>query len=276
MGIFGKLFEKKECSICGGEIGLLGNRKLEDGNMCKDCAARLSPWFSDRRQSTVEEIRQQLDYREVNHEKVAAFRMTRTLGERTKVLLDEDAGLFMVTSARNLTDANPDVLSFSDVTGCKLDIDESKTEIEYRDAEGERKSFNPRRYAYSYDFYIVINVNNPYFNEIRFQLNSESVDNDAETLLEGPEAMGSLRGGLRMRSGSLTSNAEEVRNSVEYRQYEAMGLEIRDALLQVRQQVRDEAAAASAPRAAVTCPFCGATTTPDASGCCEFCGGAVT
>ena len=276
MGIFGKLFEKKECSICGGEIGLLGNRKLEDGNMCKDCAARLSPWFSDRRQSTVEEIRQQLDYREANHEKVAAFRITRTLGERTKVLLDEDAGLFMVTSARNLTDANPDVLSFSDVTGCKLDIDESKTEIEYRDAEGERKSFNPRRYAYSYDFYIVINVNNPYFNEIRFQLNSESVDNDAETLLEGPEAMGSLRGGLRMRSGSLTSNAEEVRNSVEYRQYEAMGLEIRDALLQIRQQVRDEAAAASAPRAAVTCPFCGATTTPDASGCCEFCGGAVT
>ena len=276
MGIFGKLFEKKECSICGGEIGLLGNRKLEDGNMCKDCAARLSPWFSDRRQSTVEEIRQQLDYREANHEKVAAFRITRTLGERTKVLLDEDAGLFMVTSARNLTDANPDVLSFSDVTGCKLDIDESKTEIEYRDAEGERKSFNPRRYAYSYDFYIVINVNNPYFNEIRIQLNSESVDNDAETLLEGPEAMGSLRGGLRMRSGSLTSNAEEVRNSVEYRQYEAMGLEIRDALLQVRQQVRDEAAAASAPRAAVTCPFCGATTTPDASGCCEFCGGAVT
>ena len=32
MGLFGKLFEKKECSVCGGEIGLLGNRKLEDGN----------------------------------------------------------------------------------------------------------------------------------------------------------------------------------------------------------------------------------------------------
>ena len=28
MGLFGKLFEKKECAICGGEIGLLGNRKL--------------------------------------------------------------------------------------------------------------------------------------------------------------------------------------------------------------------------------------------------------
>ena len=38
MGLFGKLFEKKECSVCGGEIGLLGNRKLEDGNLCKNCA----------------------------------------------------------------------------------------------------------------------------------------------------------------------------------------------------------------------------------------------
>ena len=269
MGFFGKLFEKKECSVCGGEIGLLGNRKLEDGNLCKSCAAKLSPWFSDRRQSTVEEIKEQLDYREANRAKVSAFHITRTLGERTKVLLDEDAGLFMVTSARNMEEANPDVLSFSDVTGCKLDIDESKTEIEYRDAEDERQSFNPKRYAYSYDFSIVINVNNPYFSEIRFQLNSESVDNDAETLLDGPDDVRGLRGSIR------TSNAEEVRDSVEYRQYEAMGLEIRDALLQVRQQAREEAAAAAAPKAAVICPYCGATTTPDASGCCEFCGGAV-
>ena len=31
MGFLGKLFEKKECSICGGPIGLMGNKKLEDG-----------------------------------------------------------------------------------------------------------------------------------------------------------------------------------------------------------------------------------------------------
>ena len=31
MALFGKLFEKKQCSICGSDIGLLGNRKLEDG-----------------------------------------------------------------------------------------------------------------------------------------------------------------------------------------------------------------------------------------------------
>ena len=304
MALFGKLFDKKQCSICGGDIGLLGNRKLEDGNCCKNCAAKLSPWFSERRQSTVEDIKAQLEYREANQEKVAAFHATRTLGESTKVILDEDAGTFLVTSARNWQSVNPDVLSFSDVTGCTLDIDESRTEIEYKDQEGHHQSFTPKRYAYSYDFYIVIHVNNPYFNEIRFKLNRSTVDNDAETLLEGPNAMSGTKtagrpangarpmpggarpnmpGGARpgmagrppMGGGVRTSNADEVRASVEYRQYEQMGNEIREALLQVRQDARDSAAAAAAPKLAVTCPWCGATTTPDASGCCEYCGGSL-
>ena len=30
MGLFDKLFDKKECAICGREIGLMGNRKLAD------------------------------------------------------------------------------------------------------------------------------------------------------------------------------------------------------------------------------------------------------
>lgn len=95
MGLFGKMFEKKTCSICGGEIGLLGNRKLEDGNLCKECARKLSPFFSDRRRSTVEQIREQLDWREANRERVSAFNVTRTLGCDTKVLLDEDASRFL-------------------------------------------------------------------------------------------------------------------------------------------------------------------------------------
>ena len=73
MGLFGKIFEKKSCDICGGEIGLLGNRKLEDGNLCKECAKKLSPFFSERRRSTVEQIREQLDYREANKDRVAGF-----------------------------------------------------------------------------------------------------------------------------------------------------------------------------------------------------------
>ena len=36
------LFDKKYCDICGEKIGLLGNRKLENGNLCKNCAKKLS------------------------------------------------------------------------------------------------------------------------------------------------------------------------------------------------------------------------------------------
>ena len=122
------LFKKKVCSICGGEIGLLGNRKLEDGNMCKHCAAKLSPWFSDRRSSTIEDIKGQLAYREDNKKAVAEFNTTLTLGKNMKVLFDEDARKFMVTSARNLEEANPDVLDYSQVTGCDIDIDEDVDE----------------------------------------------------------------------------------------------------------------------------------------------------
>lgn len=258
MGLFSKLFEKKVCDICGGEIGLLGNRKLEDGNMCKECASKLSPWFSDRKGSTVAEINEQLAYREANKEKVAAFQTTRTLGEDMKIFLDEDAGLFMVTDARNLKEANPDVLAFGDVTGCILDIDEDRTELMQEDKDGNETSYNPPRYTYEYDFYVTIQVRNPYFNEMKIKLNNSSVE---------IEHRGSMRSGY-----GLPFDPER---NMEYRRYKEMGEEIKEALLQVRQQVREEAAAAAAPKAAVTCPYCGATTTPDASGCCEFCGGAI-
>ncbi|MEI3240031.1 DUF4428 domain-containing protein [Hominifimenecus microfluidus] len=251
------LFDKKYCDICGEKIGLLGNRKLENGNLCKNCAQKLSPWFSDRRNSTVEEIKEQLAYREANKERVTVFHMTRTLGTDTKVLLDEDAGTFMVTRARNLVEANPDVLDFADVTGCNLDIDESRSEIKREDKDGKKVSYNPPRYEYSYDFYITIFVNNPYFDEMRFKINSSSVDITPSAMRPGMTAV---------------CNPE---SNVEYRNYKKLGEEIRQVLTQVREDVREKIEQEAAPKAAVTCPYCGATTTPDANGCCEYCGGAV-
>ena len=243
------LFDKKFCSICNDKIGLLGNRKLEDGNLCKNCAGKLSPWFSERRHSTVEDIKGQLAYREANKEAVAAFHTTRTLGNNTKVLLDEDAKKFMVTSARDLAAANPDILSYSDVTGCQLDVDETKTELKQKNSEGKEVSFNPPRYSYDYDFDIVINVNNPYFDEIKFRLNSGSIE-------------------IQPVIGNATPYTG---GNLEYQECKKLGEEIRDTLLQVRQDVRDSAA----PKAAVRCPACGASTVGDANGRCEYCGSAL-
>ncbi len=254
------LFDKKYCDVCGEKIGLLGNRKLEDGNLCKNCAKKLSPWFSERRHSTLEEIKEQLAYREENKAAVSAFKTTRTLGRNMKVLLDEDAGKFMVTDARNLEEANPDVIDFSAVTGCDLDVQEHRSEIKRKEGDKE-VSFSPPRYNYSYDFYCTINVNNPYFDKIHFKLNSFSVETGEVRPTVGYSVSAPGRFGTN-RSGA----------NPDYQEYVQMGAEIKEALLNARQNIRDEAAAQAAPKAAIKCPHCGATTIPDAAGCCEYCG----
>lgn len=242
MGLFGGLFDKKNCGVCGKELGLMGKRKLEDAVICKDCAGKLSPFFNERKESTLAQIQEQLAYREANKAAVAAFNVTRTLGGRTRVLLDEDAGKFLVTSSGRWRDENPDIIDFTQVTGCNSDIRESRTEVRREKPDGTSESYNPPRYDVDYDFYVTINVNSPWFDEITFQTNSYRI---------------------------------EQQGSAEFQEAQRQVGEIREALAMLRTQVREDIAAAKAPRTAQTCPHCGATTIPDANGRCEWCGGAM-
>lgn len=236
------LFDKKYCSICGEKIGFLGNRKLEDGNLCGDCARKLSPFFSERRHSTVEDIKAQLSYREANKEKVAAFQPTRTFNCREYIILDEDKRQLIVTDHKNWRNENPDVISFGDVTGCDLDIDEDRTEIYRKDKDGNSVSYEPKRYEYDYTFNMTIFVNNPYFSEIPIRINENDI---------------------------------HYRTGAEYRNAEQQATEIRDTLLGIRSEHRKAVEEAAAPKKKVVCPYCGATTTPDEKGCCEYCGAPV-
>ena len=156
------LFDKKYCDICGEKIGLLGNRKLEDGNCCKDCASKLSYWMTDRRSSTVEEIKQHLAYREANWDRVAAMKPTRTFGNGTKIYLDEEKGQFFVARYSNWQGENPDVLDLSQVTACRTSVEEHKTELYDKDANGKRIRFDPPRYEVEYEFTVEIDVDSRY------------------------------------------------------------------------------------------------------------------
>ena len=285
------LFDKKFCDICGEKIGLLGNRKLEDGNLCKQCAGKLSPWFSDRRSSTVEDIRAQLAYREENQQKVAEFSATRTIGDEYMVFLDEDHGRFCVARDGDLRTGNPDILEFTQVTGCELDIDETKDEVKHEDGEGKQVSYDPPRYDYSYDFTIDLRVNHPWFDQMRFRLNPSSVKVEYGSTMAAahpappppppqgghPPAKPGARPVMDAAKKALFGGtaAYDPSVSAEYQRYVTMGQEIKEAILQIRQEARDSAAEANVPKAAVQCPHCGASTIPDANGCCEFCGGAV-
>ncbi len=276
------LFDKKYCDICGEKIGLLGNRKLEDGNLCKDCAKKLSPWFSDRRRSTVEDIRGQLAYREENREKAAQFRTTRSFGEDWKVLLDEDDRWFTVTRARDLAEANPDILDFDAITSCRVDIDEDRREQMREDSDGKEVSYVPPRYEYSYDFFLVISVRHPYFDEMRFSLNSSSVYYEPQKLPQRAPMSHAPMDRPSGRPKMINASRVDPEDCAEYRKYRQMGDEICQALEQARSGGKQPAGAApeeniimreaaqDIPAAGPwTCPACGGANTGKF---CEYCG----
>ena len=195
MGLF-DAFKKKDCEICGKEVGLFGYKKLEDGEICKDCVKLLSPWFDDRRHSTVAQIKQQLAYREENRAALNTFRPTVAFGERYTLRAELVNGVptrFVVERMDNYKEENADIISFRDVTSFNIDVQESKQELMARNSKGEEVSYNPPRYEYSYDFYAEIHVNHPYFDEISFQLNRDSVE--LETVERRP-GFGTVRTGF--------------------------------------------------------------------------------
>ena len=189
MGLLNKLFDKKICAICGGEIGLLGNRKLEDGNLCKDCAKKLSPFLTDRRRTTVEEIRQHLAYREQNQRVLLAMTPTKAFGHGyTKVYVDENQGTFIVTRDSNYMAHNPDVFSVSQVIGIRPSIHENRTELYHHDREGRSVPYTPRRYRVEYRFDMAIDLNTPFCNRIEFEVSSDRPDSPIIPLYRELEA----------------------------------------------------------------------------------------
>ena len=164
------LFDKKECAICGKKVGLLGARKVEDGTICSDCNKKLSPLFSERKRSTVADIRQQLEYREQNRQNLNSFNPTRVYGHGTKIYIDDNQRKFCVSRRSDYRAENADLIDFSQVTNASYTVDEDKTERFMTDSQGNERPYSPPQYDCSYEFEIYIGVNSPYFSEIKFDL----------------------------------------------------------------------------------------------------------
>ena len=191
------LFDKKYCDVCSEKVGLLGNRKLEDGNMCSKCAKKLSPFTTDRRRTTLREIKEHLAYREANKAEVAAFRVTRSIGGRTKLLIDDGAGKFIVTSSDRWQNENPDVIKLSQISDCRTSVEESRTEIMRKDNNGRMVSQYPRQYKVELDYKVTINVNSPYFSEIEYKLNFAKVDSTSRECRDFEYQLDEIKQALR-------------------------------------------------------------------------------
>ncbi len=218
MDFLKKMFEKKECSICQGEIGLLGNRKLEDGNMCKECAKKLSPWFEERRHATVEQINEQLVYRMENFRALSDFNPNKRYGEGDVIHVEERMGMpyrFVVAKTNDFRKENADIIAFTDVSSIMLDLKENSTELKYTNQQKERVSYNPPRYEYRYEFYVVLGImNNPYIDEIRFRLNKHTVRVESEQL---PQNLGN-----NLTTYILNNMLSDPSSDQEWRKYKRM------------------------------------------------------
>lgn len=211
------LFDKKICDICGEKIGLLGNRKLDDGNLCKNCAKKLSPWFEERRHSTVEDIKRQLEYRENNKKAVMGFCITRQISTRNyTVFIDDHKRNFTVARKLDVNE-NPDIVLLSAIVQCRVEVDRQQIEKTYT-KDGKTVSYQPPIYDYEFDYTMRIKVNTPWFDDMDFRLNTFSISSDNRgELMEveqtghqiiaalTPNAAGMQQPGMQMNNGMQQS-----------------------------------------------------------------------
>ena len=218
-------FKKQDCEICGKEVGMFGYKKLEDGEICKDCVKLLSPWFEDRRHATVAQIKEQIAYRERNAKELENFTISRQIGKNEYIMYIEEVNdiptRFFVTNRSDYKAVNPDIISFKDVVSCITDVDERHEEIKQRNSEGQMVSYRPPRYKHHYNFYIRMEIrNNPYFHEIKFRINSSDIVLETEGDVGGGIG-GAVLAGILQGAGISTvgAQADTPGNFSERRRY---------------------------------------------------------
>ena len=183
------LFSKKNCCVCDAKIGLLGGLKLKDGDLCKDCKKKLSPFFDNAKESTVEDIKEQIVAREENYKKLDELEINKIYGEYGVILIDEKNKKFVVvkdTSSslfgeqkvvkgiEDVKDKNPDIIEFKDVEDVEVKIVQTNRE-EKQTINGEQVSYDPKHYTYMINFDIIIKLKHPYIKLMRFSLKEGTI-----------------------------------------------------------------------------------------------------
>ena len=163
-------FDKKHCHVCGKKVGFFTREDIEDGVICDSCAEKLSPLGQSPEVMNVEEVVNQLKYREKNRERVRRFHPNfkyDTNARQMRVLIDEADETFMITDREDdeFRLFYPDVIDLADIEKCEFTYHTD-------DVYGYFGDDSP--YIYEYDFYLEIFLNHPYLDEIKLPLNNDS------------------------------------------------------------------------------------------------------
>jgi hypothetical protein len=167
------IFSKKDCSFCGAQSGLLSNRKLADGNICKDCRAQLSPFYDLTNKDTVANVAAQLEYRQRNLTELDRFQPSVVAGDRGKVFIDMNSGKFTFATERELREGNPDLFDLRGLRSCTFYAKETI----FKGDEDESDRFD-------YDFYLKVSVDHPFVRNFSYRYNGQSVSNRRNRIKE--------------------------------------------------------------------------------------------
>ena len=176
------IFGKKRCCSCGENIGTLYRKKLPCGLLCEKCSHKLSPFVKSIRFTDTEKLRDHLEYRKEIAELLEKFQITRIIGEKERIVIDDVNKLFLFTDTDKWSKRMPDVIRFDQVTGFDEYIEAIESGDYYESSKGIETEV-PDGYV-NYNFSFTLTIDSPWFDVISLQINRDELITDNPDISE--------------------------------------------------------------------------------------------
>lgn len=170
------LFGKKKCCLCDESVGTIYKKKLPCGLLCEKCSHKLSPFVRSRKFTDIEKLRDHIEYRKENEELLKKFQITRIIGEKERLVIDDKNKLFLFTDQDKWADHQPDVIRFDQVTGFDEYIEAIESGDYYESSKGIETGV-PKGFV-NYNFSFTLTVDSPWFDVISLQINRDELNTD--------------------------------------------------------------------------------------------------
>lgn len=225
------------CGVCNSPLNVINSKRVGEGYICKTCLSNISNYY-DKKNNTYEAIVNHIRQRMNERREIEQFYPTLILGECNYIFIDDKTSRFIISSKDNYRTSNPDLFFFSDVISCKKRIETKKEEVRYKDSNDNLKSFVPQYFAYSYNFYVDIQLNVKGYKIIQLKLNNKNIDNNQElkVKMNSDAILDKLKDAFVSKAydGMNTNNSQIVMKSPDYIRFDNMADQIVTSLTQSR------------------------------------------
>ncbi|MBP0977219.1 MAG: hypothetical protein J6U36_00355 [Oscillospiraceae bacterium] len=171
------LFGKKKCCACGENIGAFYRKKLPCGFICEKCSHQISPLVKYTKFTDVDRLKEHLEYRKESSELLEKFQITRIIGEKERIVIDDKNQLVLfATEGDKWTKRQPDVIHFDQITGFDEYIEVIDSGDYYESSEGIENEV-PKGYV-SCNFSFILTIDSPWFSVMPIQINRDELITD--------------------------------------------------------------------------------------------------